>query len=576
MRRAWLALCAVLLAASGCGGKVTELILVVDSDIPAPSMIDAFNITVTGPSGRVDFMTTRAYSGAPPLTLGLVPKGSVLQPVTLLVEGVHAGTVIATRTIVTGFDPGVERVVHVRIAQACLSQMCATGTTCDETGACVPTMVNSASLPLFTGVVSVPELCNEYDDDGNGIVDDPFHLDRDPGHCGRCSTSCAAGEPCVSGMCATSPVVQIAVGANHVCALRMSGTVACWGDNSYGEIGTNDGLNHPLPATVAGVSDITQLAAGYGLTALLHRDGTVSMMGSNGYGESGQMGTANVNLPTLVPMVSGALQVDVGSTHSCAVRMGNSVTCWGNASNGRLGFGGTVMMQTPPGMVTGISNALLVANGLDHTCVVTSNSTADGNVQCWGNNDRVQLGNTSAMAMSVMAVPVSMLHGVVPGTPPRQVLDVGASFGCAIASGVVACWGDNPGGQIGLPSSMMWDPTMGPHAVPGLSGTPVALSVSPPGDTNGCSACALLMDATVACWGCNNSGQLGDGTTGVGRPMAMPVTMLSQVAQIGVGSTFACALKTDGTVWCWGDNSAGQLGIGTLTASSVPTRVDML
>jgi alpha-tubulin suppressor-like RCC1 family protein len=115
----------------------------------------------------------------------------------------------------------------------------------------------------------------------------------------------------------------------------------------------------------------------------------------------------------------------------------------------------------------------------------------------------------------------------------------------------------------------------GPNPVPGVA-MPVAVSLGPPGETNGCSGCALLADMSVACWGCNSTGQLGNGAVGAGSPTAAVVPGLTGVTEVSVGSTFACALKMDGTVWCWGDNAVGQLGIGSTTASSVPMRITAL
>ncbi len=84
--------------------------------------------------------------------------------------------------------------------------------------------------------------------------------------------------------------------------------------------------------------------------------------------------------------------------------------------------------------------------------------------------------------------------------------------------------------------------------------------------------CALKSDGTVWCWGNNVAGKLGDGTT-TNRNRPVQVSGLTGVASVEAGYDFSCALKSDGTVWCWGSNGNGQLGNGTTTSSSTPVQV---
>jgi hypothetical protein len=88
-------------------------------------------------------------------------------------------------------------------------------------------------------------------------------------------------------------------------------------------------------------------------------------------------------------------------------------------------------------------------------------------------------------------------------------------------------------------------------------------------------ACALFASGRVGCWGVNERGALGDGTTvEPASPLhAVMVEGLDDVAEVAVGNDFSCARKTDGTVWCWGDNEQGQLGNGTVLRSPRPMRV---
>src|ERR1019366_2964372 len=142
---------------------------------------------------------------------------------------------------------------------------------------------------------------------------------------------------------------------------------------------------------------------------------------------------------------------------------------------------------------------------------------------------------------------------------------------CALLSGrTVECWGDNQQGELGngtTATSGCYCSTT-PVAVSGLRGA-TAISVG----TN--SACALLSGGTVECWGLNSVGQLGNGTTTISStPVA--VSGLSGATAISVGTNSACALLSGGTVECWGSNNYGQLGNGTTTDSSTPVAVSGL
>lgn len=146
------------------------------------------------------------------------------------------------------------------------------------------------------------------------------------------------------------------------------------------------------------------------------------------------------------------------------------------------------------------------------------------------------------------------------------------------SDGRVACWGQNDVGQLG--SAGEWSAE--PIVVPGLENV-ASVSV---GSTEAhaafvfpSSACAVLAGGSVHCWGSNEGGELGDGTT-IARPTPAPVTGLNGAVAVSVGATdviahaaHACALLDTGSVACWGSNDLGELGDGTTTSRSVPAEV---
>ena len=256
------------------------------------------------------------------------------------------------------------------------------------------------------------------------------------------------------------------------------------------------------------------------------------------------------------------------SCSACAVPANGSATCSGSACGISCGSGFTecggdsCVDETRNGNCGGCGvscaircttsacvTATTVATGFEYVCA----SLSDGSVECWGNNGSGQLGYTcpggSAACSSPMPVPgVSGAIGIAaPG---------GADHTCAVlSSGQVMCWGANASGQLGYASSDSCTTgvcSKSAHAVPGIS-TAVAVA------TGRLFSCALLSNHTVQCWGDNSLGELGDHSQ---TSSTTPVTVsnLTSATAIVADSYAACALRSDGTVVCWGDDSADELG----------------
>ncbi len=177
-------------------------------------------------------------------------------------------------------------------------------------------------------------------------------------------------------------------------------------------------------------------------------------------------------------------------------------------------------------------------------------------VHCWGANDHGQLGATAG---SPTATPVT-----VPDLGASvTAIAAGGLHTCAVAGGAVMCWGDGADGQLGNGATA---DSATPVAVEGLSGVKQIA-------TGGTHSCAITSAGGVECWGLNAYGQLGDGTT-TNRSTPVPVSGLaSGVVAIAAGNLHTCALTNAGAVGCWGDGFYGQLGNGSINASSVPVLV---
>lgn len=247
--------------------------------------------------------------------------------------------------------------------------------------------------------------------------------------------------------------------------------------------------------------------------------------------------------------------IAAGGEATCARRASGALLCWGLTSNG---------VDSPgPAVVAALSGTQRLAIGARHRCVTTVSDSRDQPRQalCWGDNELRQLGSSSTPGGPTPLVVEGL---ATPGAAPVE-LSAGAEHTCArLLGGVVRCWGDNRAGQLG--DGTRATPTA-PTAVAMPAGrVPVAL-------TSGARhACALLSDGGVACWGANESGQLGDGTR-EGRTAPVMVQGLRRVTSVAAGSAHTCASRVDGTVTCWGDNARGQLGAGGPSSSPLPREV---
>jgi alpha-tubulin suppressor-like RCC1 family protein len=192
-----------------------------------------------------------------------------------------------------------------------------------------------------------------------------------------------------------------------------------------------------------------------------------------------------------------------------------------------------------------------IDGGFGHTCGLKSN----GQLHCWGENDEGELGN-GLPDDSTTPVQVTSLFGMKSFSTYNQ-------HACSSKAGGVWCWGVNALGQLGDGTT---DPSASPVQVPGFDGI---LEVT----VGGAHSCGLLEDGTVHCWGANGQGQLGIGTLGGSRTDPTQVVNITEVVSISAGSAHTCAMRADGSVFCWGWNEKGQLG-DNMSATSRPVRVE--
>ena len=258
----------------------------------------------------------------------------------------------------------------------------------------------------------------------------------------------------------------VGAGAGHTCGLKADGTLACWGDNGYGQTAVPSNPNW------------VQVSASWYHTCGLQADGTLACWGDNTYGQ------------TAVPSNPNWVQVSVGLYHTCGLQADGTLACWGSNSDGQTD------VPSPN------ANWVQVSAGLYHTCGLK----ADGMLVCWGWNYDGQT--------------------TVPSNPNWVQVSVGGYHTCGLqADGTLACWGYNGSGRATVPSpNANWvqvsaglpytcglkadgtlacwgDNTYGQAAVPSPNAKWVQVSVGR------YHTCGLQADGTLRCWGDNGYGQ---------------------------------------------------------------------
>ena len=389
-------------------------------------------------------------------------------------------------------------------------------------------------------------------------------------------------------------VVAVSTGGEHACAILANDTVVCWGQNSYGQLGYDDSINHGslmnhmgsnLAAVNLGLGRTAKaIATGYDHTCALLDDNTVKCWGSNdagqlGYGDITTRGTTDGDMAALAAIDLGtgrtAIAIAAGSTYTCAILDNKRVKCWGYNSTGELGLGDVSDHGTQPDQMGDYlpyvdlgsgHTAKLIRTGSAHTCVLLDDDT----VKCWGYNGDGNLGLGDSNNRG--DIPEEMgdnLPNLDFGTRRVQTIAVGADSACALFdSGAVTCWGYNTTGVLGqghMNNRGDTENQMGAALLNidlGSGHTAKAIAIN-------YHACAILDDDTVKCWGGNSMGQLGYGDTSdrgdEGDEMgdSLPTINLGDnltAKSVSVGNAFTCAIINTNKLKCWGDNTYGQLG----------------
>ncbi|WP_243310361.1 C10 family peptidase [Fundidesulfovibrio agrisoli] len=361
--------------------------------------------------------------------------------------------------------------------------------------------------------------------------------------------------------------LDFSAGNAHTLALKSDGTVWAWGNNAYGQLGTGDTTDRRTPARIPGLTGVVALAAGSMHSLALKSDGTVWAWGRN---NAGQLGTGDLSdrpTPTQVAFtgLNGATITAIdasGSNTSLAIDSNQNVWAWGQNDLGQLGNGSNTNSAVPGQVVSSqggyVTGATTISAGQDH-CLAHCGGKG---LWAWGSNSDGQLGVPSAsLASSNTAVKVPSISGI-------RSVSSGKGYSLALkVDGMVWSWGGNQFGQLGLGNTT---DQSAPSLIPNLSNV---ANVS----ANAQHSLALMLDGTVKAWGDNTYGQLGLGDT-VQRNSPVKVPSLSGMKglQAGGGAPGAgelghsMAVANSGDLYVWGCDSSGQLGDGGTAQRATP------
>ncbi|MEI6675861.1 MAG: cadherin-like beta sandwich domain-containing protein [Verrucomicrobiota bacterium] len=370
--------------------------------------------------------------------------------------------------------------------------------------------------------------------------------------------------------------------------------VCSWGANDHGQLGNNSMARSRVPVTVsqAGIlfdKTVVAVSAGQYHSLALCSDGTVAAWGYNEFGQLGNNSTNDSSVPVAVSQAGilfdkTVVAVSAGQYHSLALCSDGTVAAWGYNEFGQLGNNSTNDSSVP----VAVSQAGIL---FDKTVVAVSAAggslyggsgggggsslalCSDGTLVAWGNNSQGQLGNNSLVNSSV---PVAVTTA---GTPlaSKIVTTISAKHKFCLVScsdGTLATWGYNAYGQLGNSSTTN---SSVPVAVT-MNGTALANKMVATVAAGGSHGMALCSDGTLASWGYNSDGQLGNGnTTSSNIPVAVTTTGILSgkiVVSIAPGVySHNIALCSDGTLAAWGYNAYGQLGNNSTASSNVPVEV---
>ncbi|BDZ61095.1 hypothetical protein Lsed01_00395 [Demequina sediminis] len=377
-------------------------------------------------------------------------------------------------------------------------------------------------------------------------------------------------------------------------------TLWAWGPGDLGQLGDGRGPGVHRPAPLRTTSEIIEVSGGHSFALARCADGTVLAWGSNENGELGDGSRTSRSKPGRVDGLSDVVAVAAGVASGYALRGDGTVWAWG-ANNGYQLGDGSQEGRLRPNRIVALKDVVGIAAGEFTAYALKS----DGTVWSWGANGAGECGNGFDLGAVPTPTEVFNFRFMTPDGGMGEchsiaelaeatggIVSIAAGYRAAYAlgrSGVVVAWGSNENGQLGNGNSRpdhvaRFDLMNGYVQWAIVEQLPPAIQIT----SRGNSAYALAEDGTVWSWGANEYGQLGAAPStdpfitalaaiakNSSRTLPGLVDGLTNVVQIATSADTAYALKSDGSVWAWGEGEYGCLGDGTTANRARPSRVDL-
>ena len=359
-------------------------------------------------------------------------------------------------------------------------------------------------------------------------------------------------------------------GGLHTCALTTAGQAYCWGRNAAGQLGDGSTLNSHIPVAVSTALRFASISANASTTCALTESGAAWCWGYNGYGNFGNGTFQGSAVP--VPAAPGLVfdSISVTTVATCGLARNGDAYCWGRHVYGMLG-GITAACPAQgcatPIKVVGDIKFRSISTGAFTTCA----QALDGTPYCWGLNSLGELGNGTTASpdacppgfggyvpQSLTAVPCSRTPVVVAVPEALASVKAGGFFACGLTpSGAAYCWGANNTGEHGNGTSSGFTPHPPTPTAGALRFRMLSL--------NNQRLCGISLEGDTYCWGAN---------TGPGNSR-FPILTAGDFAfsTIGAGASHSCGLTGEGRAYCWGSSLYGALGNGSIASSAIPVAV---
>ncbi|MDH5216249.1 MAG: Ig-like domain-containing protein, partial [Gammaproteobacteria bacterium] len=381
---------------------------------------------------------------------------------------------------------------------------------------------------------------------------------------------------------------RLASSAHHSCQIRNDDTLWCWGNNAYGQLGNGNTISLSSPTKANNDSDWLTVGVGSSdwngdYTCAIKKNHTLWCWGDSYYLSEVFSAT---NIPVQVGEQSDWEIIAAGGDHLCAIKSDKSLWCGGNKKL----VGTNEQTWTPVALTslftetnTGetINNngwiAVSAGNGqIDsadgHTCAIRQDSNpADETpepegVFCWGDNLDNQVGPSDSQEL-YYGFPYHALQG-----NEWRRIDAGSINSCAVnLIGDAFCWGSNQSGQLSV-DPIGLTATATPQQIPGSEWNDISFSHDA-SNNNGhyeFHGCASKQDGSIWCWGANSFGQLGQDTLEINYTPQQEHSLKQDWYSVTSGGFFTCAMDSSSETWCWGNTEYGNLGNGESQGSAIP------